>query len=152
MKNTFKIPGLVKNDWREYVYIVVKEDEKLFSGQNKNQTCVIENIIHAVEPLIPKSGGVNDENFVIVTPDNRRFYGTSYSKDIDGWRKQIELGSMKLNIVIAKITEDKMLITSDSKSYKLNECEFEHYGFYDENSKVVKANTNIEKSRIESLE
>ncbi len=152
MNETIKIPGLVKNELREYIYILVQADEKLFSGQSKSKTCLIDKIIDATEPIIPTSGGVIDENFVIVTPDNRCFFGVSYSKDIEGWRKQIELGSKKMNIVIAKITDDKKLTTSDFKSYKLNECEFEYYGFHDKNNKVVNKRTKIEKSKIENLE
>ncbi|MGJ1450759.1 hypothetical protein ACR79S_09410 [Sphingobacterium spiritivorum] len=147
MTDAIKIPGLIQNEWREYVYILIQNGEELFSGRSKNKTGVIDNIINTVQPLIPKSGRIIDENFIIVTPDNRNFYCTSYSKDIDGWRKQIKLGSEQLNIITAVVTPDKMLSTSDDRIYKLEDCEFEYYNFYESNE-VVTTRRRIDKIKL----
>ncbi|MGJ1421586.1 hypothetical protein ACR79T_18350 [Sphingobacterium spiritivorum] len=147
MMTDIKIPGLIKNEWREYVYILIQTGEELFSGRSKNKSGVIDNIINTVQPLIPKSGGIIDENFIIVTTDNRNFYCTSYSKDIEGWRKQIKLGSEQLNIITANVTPDKTLSTSDDRIYKLEDCEFEYYNFYESN-KLVNTRRRIDKTKL----
>ncbi|MGL6125829.1 hypothetical protein, partial [Chryseobacterium artocarpi] len=71
------LPGKEEFDFREYRYIYIQ------SGNGKITKDNFVNIIaSANSPLIPKTGGVLSENFIIITPDNKHFYGLSYSKDL----------------------------------------------------------------------
>lgn len=85
---------------------------------------VFEGVVWKVKPAIPKSGGVNLENFTIITPDGARFYPLKYHGDVIGWQKQIEAGAEMLGLFTAKIESDALSI-SDGRSYPLSACTIE---------------------------
>lgn len=98
--------------------------------------------------LIPQNGDVISENFIIITPKEERFYGLSYSKDISGWRMQIELGAQILHLKTARIEEGEYFHIEEGDKFKLEDCLFERYNFYNEESALIQDNTPIEKGEI----
>ncbi|MBV8327737.1 hypothetical protein [Chryseobacterium sp.] len=137
------LPGKEEFDFREYRYIYIQ------SGNGKITKNNFVNIVSSAHtPLIPKNGGVLSENFIIITPDNRHFYGLSYSKDLAGWRQQIEKGSAILNLNIGEIKDGKYFSVLNGEKYKLEDCQFERYNFYDETGNLIQPNTPIEKEKI----
>ncbi|WP_284464132.1 hypothetical protein [Chryseobacterium sp.] len=137
------LPGKEEFDFREYRYIYIQ------SGNGKITKDNFVNIIaSANSPLIPKTGGVLSENFIIITPDNKHFYGLSYSKDLIGWRQQIEKGIVILDLNIGEIKDGKYFSILNGEKYKLEDCQFERYNFYDETGNLIKSNTSVEKEKI----
>ncbi|WP_051697824.1 hypothetical protein [Prevotella sp. 10(H)] len=132
------IPGRVKYDWREVMYLEVPSGTDFESD-------LFNKVISAHRPLIPKEGGVVSQNFVITTPDDTTYYCLSYNKDIEGWRQQIMLGAGILGLRIGIIKDEDLFITSKDEVYELEECRFEKYNFYDENRELIKERTLIDK-------
>ena len=127
------LPGKEEVENREYRYVQISSG----SPDKKN---FISKLAGAHEPLIPQNGGVISENFIIVTPKNDKFYGLSYSKDIIGWRSQIEKGAKILLYKIAKIENGKIS--------KLEDCLFERYNFYNEAGTLIEDSEAVEKGEI----
>ncbi|MGQ7856654.1 hypothetical protein ACUN24_20645 [Pedobacter sp. WC2501] len=137
------LPGKEGFEFREYRYIHIKSN---MGGINKDN--FVSAITDANKPLIPKSGGVINENFIIITPDEKRFYGLSYSKDISGWRQQIEKGAALLSVESAEIKNGEYFVISNGENYELKDCQFERYNYYDDMGNIVKSNTPVESSEI----
>lgn len=74
-----------------------------------------------VNPPHVKGGGVQTTNCRLVLPDNSIFHAITYRGDIEGWRRQIEEGAAGLNVVLAMIEDDK-LVVSDGRVYDLCDC------------------------------
>ena len=110
------IPGTTQNKTRKYIYI---EDD----GRG-NFGDLFNSITAKVIPRNATHGGMGEVGFRIITPDNTVFHGLSYKGDLEGWKQDIELGSKNLNLLIATIEDDKMVI-SDGRSYKLFDCQTE---------------------------
>jgi hypothetical protein len=62
-----------------------------------------------------------EECFRIITPDNQLLHALSYKGDLEGWKKDIELGAKNLNLLTAEIQGDKIVL-SDGRSFKLSDC------------------------------
>ncbi|RLJ79521.1 hypothetical protein [Pedobacter alluvionis] len=137
------LPGKEEFEFREYRYIHIKSNiGKINKGNFVNA------IAAANTPLIPKSGGVLNENFIIITPNEKRFYGLSYSKDISGWRQQIEKGAALLDVETAEIKNGEKFVVSNGENYDLKDCKFERYNYYDDMGNIVKSNIPVESSKI----
>jgi len=113
-----KIPGTIKVEWREFRYISENGKDNFFKLFDKLTTIV--------NPSNAKSGGATTENCKIRLPDGSFFHGLSYKGDIEGWRKDIEQGAQMLNLVIAKIEDDKIEV-SDGRLFSLKDCTVEFY-------------------------
>lgn len=135
------LPGREEVGYREYRYVQI-----VGNGINKNN--FVNKLAGAHEPLIPQNGGVISENFIIVTPENDRFYGLSYSKDIVGWRTQIEKGAKILLLKIAKIENGQYFQVENGNTFKLADCLFERYNFYNEAGTFIEDSEAVEKSEI----
>ncbi len=118
-----KIPGTIKVEGREFRYIS-DDGSGVFTNFNRKYDDLFCKVTSQYE--IAKKGGVISENCKLETLDKGIFYGLSYKGDILGWRKQIELGAKKLNLIIGEIIEDK-LILSDGRNYNLSDCKCEFY-------------------------
>nr|WP_314499560.1 hypothetical protein [uncultured Chryseobacterium sp.] len=137
------LPGKEEFEFREYRYIHIK------NGNGKiNKDNFVTILAAANKPLIPQIGGVLNENFIIITPNEQRFYGLSYSKDIVGWRQQIQKGATILQLETADIRNGEYLFVSNGENYKLEDCKFERYNFYDDKGNMVKINTAVESDQI----
>jgi len=119
MKNSnhLEIPGIKPVEWREYRYI---SDDGKDKFQNNG---LFKKLVDAIEPPIPKNGGAMSENFKLWLPSGELFHAVSYKGDIEGWRKQIEQGAIKLGLLIGKISGNEIII-SDSRIYKISTCKF----------------------------
>ncbi|WP_262151760.1 hypothetical protein [Chryseobacterium foetidum] len=137
------LPGKEESELREYRYIHIKSNIGKINKDN-----FVNAIAAANTPLIPKNGGVLNENFIIITPDEKRFYGLSYSKDIIGWRQQIIKGAALLDVETAQIKNGEHFAVSNGENYELKDCQFERYNFYDDMGNIVKSNTPVESSEI----
>lgn len=137
------IPGKEEYDFREFRYVNIRKGDGKINKDNFVNILASANI-----PLIPTNGGVLNENFIIVTPDERRFYGFSYSKDIIGWREQIEKGASILNLDIAQIRNGEYLTFKNGEKFRLQDCLFERYNFYDDSGNLIKKNTPVDKDKV----
>ena len=120
------IPGLPPlEEGREYRYVADDGNDYFVkkSRQSRKQS-----LFGKITTLIPISqyGGAMAENCKLWLPTNELFHALSYRGDIDGWRKQIELGAEQLGLLTGKIVEDNIEL-SDGRVYALSECKVEFY-------------------------
>lgn len=136
-----KIPGKIRYEWREVIYIEVPP--------NKNFDKEIFPVITKLyKPFIPQGGSVINKNFVIITPDEISYFGISYNEDIEGWRQQIFLGAKQLELRIGIIIDRTDFVISNGQSFNLDKCSFERYNFYDEDRNLIKVRNPINKEDI----
>lgn len=139
-----KIKNLKNTNTRGVLFIEATNERPLPDG-NKGilgSNGILIQVINAHRPFAPKSGGVGDLAFIIITPKKEYFYAFDYSKDLQGWIYQIMRGAEILDIKIGQIREKQFQILNDSV-YLLSDCEFEEYNFYtqdDFGSQVVNKN------------
>ncbi|WP_031329155.1 MULTISPECIES: hypothetical protein [Ralstonia] len=115
-QDTRVIPGTVAVEGTEFVY---------FSDDGKSKfRKQFRNLSEFTNPPNAQSGGVNERGCKITAPDNQLFHAISYHGDLDGWRKDIEIGARELNLLIARIEGDRFVI-SDGRSFLLSECKVE---------------------------
>ncbi len=119
---------------RQNLFIEVLELEALPDGNKsilgKKKRGILGRVIDVNKPMIPKNGGIGERNFIIITPKEDYFYAFDYTKDLSGWKQQIEIGAKKLGVRLAKIVDEKYFVISDGTTYPLIDCEFERYNFY----------------------
>lgn len=108
-----KVPGISIIEGREYRYI---------SCDNNDISDLFNKIIREVDPPIVKNGGAIYEGCRLVLPTGETYFAVSYKGDIHGWRQQIERGATALNLSVAKITNERLLL-SDGNEVLLSECE-----------------------------
>ncbi|MDP8185532.1 hypothetical protein [Phocoenobacter skyensis] len=113
-----EIPGKIKCDFREFWYV---ED-----NEGKFQKKLFDKLTDAVDPPLCKSGGVITQNCKITTINGRVFEGLSYKGDLEGWRQQIIQGAEILNVDLAQIQDNKLVLLTD-ESYDLDECDISFY-------------------------
>ncbi len=121
--NNRRIPGTIEVEGREFRY-VSDDGSGVFTNFNRKHDDLFFKVTSQYK--IAKTGGVISENCRLETIDNELFHGLSYKGDILGWRKQIELGAKKLNLIMGEIIDDK-LVLSDGRSYNLYDCKYEFY-------------------------
>ncbi len=137
MSQLIEIPGRRQYTYRpEYRYVAVS-DHDAFEGKDGllDRLCLLH------QPLIPQSGKLEPEHFIILLPDGRRFYCFSYSGDREGWREQVIKSSRLMQVKLAEIQEDVIRVDDDAV-YNLKECSFARYHFY-ANNELVTAITAI---------
>jgi hypothetical protein len=112
---------------REYRY-VADDGNDYFAKKNRQskKQCLFEKVIWHIVPPIPQNGGAMTENCKLWIPTNELFHALSYRGDIEGWRKQIELGAEQLGLLTGKIVGDNIEL-SDGRVYALFECKVEFY-------------------------
>ncbi|WP_308366058.1 MULTISPECIES: hypothetical protein [unclassified Microbulbifer] len=110
------IPGTSITEGREYKYI---------SCNNKiDISALFKKVVREITPPIAKSGGVINEGCRITLPSGECYFAVSYKGDISGWRQQIERGADALGLLVAEISQDK-LILSDGNKVLLSECKIQ---------------------------
>lgn len=112
------VPGAVDVPGREFRYIAddgVGDFPRLFQRITTHQSG---------RPA--KSGGAISENCKLWLPDGSLFHALSYKGDVDGWRQVIEDGARALNLRLARIVSD-MIVVSDGQAASLADCRIEFY-------------------------
>ena len=113
MKFDETIPGTVPIDGAEIVYF---RDNGLLPRIEQ---------FHALtgytEHPHAQNGGVSTYGCRLFLPDGSVFHAIGYHGDIQGWRKDIEEGAAGLNIPLARIDADKIIV-SDGRVFDLSAC------------------------------
>jgi len=80
-------------------------------------------VLNKPEPFL-KDGGAILEGTKLQLPDGGYFFAIQVSYDIEGWRKQVELGAKALGRATAKVLGGDVIV-SDGRSYPLSSCKIE---------------------------
>ena len=112
------IPGKRRVEGREFCYV---SD----NGQEDFET-LLDKILDYISPPIPKSGGMMSNGCKLTLPNGEIYQAISYKGDIEGWRLQIEEGAKALNVKLARINEESIVL-SDGQSFYLEDCKVEFY-------------------------
>jgi len=73
------------------------------------------------KPRHARYGGAYGASCQLTLPDGSIFHAIGYHGDIVGWRQDIEEGATALNIALARIDGDK-LVVSDGRAFALSDC------------------------------
>lgn len=111
-----KIPGTSLVEGREYRYVSC--------SANTDIAMLFKKVIREINPPLAKNGGAVNEGCKVILPSGECYFAVSYKGDIEGWRQQIEQGAIALELSIAKITQDKFLL-SDGGEFLLSDCKFQ---------------------------
>jgi hypothetical protein len=85
---------------------------------------LFDEVLDKIEPFLMKSGGAILEGTKLELPDGGLFFAILFSIDLEGWRKQIELGAEELGRATAKVLGSDVIV-SDGRSYPLSSCKIE---------------------------
>ena len=115
-EKTRQIPGTVAVEGTEIVY---------FSDDGKNKFCKqFTNLTNYTNPPNATAGGATERGCKIYLPGGQLFHAISYHGDIEGWRKDIEVGAQALHLVLGRINGSQFII-SDGRVYPLTDCRIE---------------------------
>jgi hypothetical protein len=89
--------------------------------ENSNASDAFNVVSEKIDPPIPTYGGVMMEYWLVETPTHETFYSVLLRGDVEGWRKQIELGAIELGLKFATVI-DSDFVVSDGSRYALSEC------------------------------
>jgi hypothetical protein len=78
-------------------------------------------VLNKIKPKLLKNGGAILEGTSLELPDGSNFFAIYFSVDLEGWRKQIELGAKELGLATAKVLGGDVIV-SDGRSYPLSGC------------------------------
>jgi hypothetical protein len=81
-------------------------------------------VLNKIQPLLMKTGGATLEGTKLELPDGAHFFAIQFNLDLEGWRKQIELGAKELGRATAKVRGGDVIV-SDGRSYPLSSCKIE---------------------------
>jgi hypothetical protein len=81
-------------------------------------------VLNKIKPKLVKDGGAILEGSKLELPDGGCFFAILFSVELEGWRKQIELGAIELGRATAKV-QGSDVIVSDGRSYPLSSCKIE---------------------------
>ncbi|MDY7560885.1 hypothetical protein QN382_23370 [Pseudomonas sp. 10B1] len=110
------VPGLNPVEGVEFVYY--QDDKKLKPKK------LFKSLLDGVNPRSAKKGGRVSDSCNVVFPDGSLFHAMSYHGDLEGWRKDIEVGAKSLGLLLARIEGDQFII-SDGRSIPLSDCKIE---------------------------
>ena len=110
-----KIPGIIVTKGQEVRYISY--------GDYDDIALLFKKVVRKITPPIPKNGSAINEACRIILPTGEKYFAISYKgDDIYAWRQQIEQGATALNLLVAKIADNK-LVLSNGNEILLSECE-----------------------------
>lgn len=115
-KGERQIPGTVATEGTEVVYF--SDDRK---NKPRKQFTILTNYTN---PPNAKTGGASESGCNIYLPNGQLFHAISYHGDIDGWRKDIEVGAQALHLVLGRI-DGNMFVVSDGRVCPLIDCRIE---------------------------
>ncbi|GJE73033.1 hypothetical protein [Methylorubrum podarium] len=111
-----KIPGTRPGESEKVRYISFKAP--------RTPSHILKEVTWAVQPPIPKEGGVMLEGCILTLPDGLPFCALLFHSNIEAWQRQIEEGARLLGLVSARL-EDEVLHLSDGRSIPLADCKVE---------------------------
>ncbi|MCX2803320.1 hypothetical protein OQJ68_16160 [Microbulbifer thermotolerans] len=111
-----KIPGTTVTEGREYRYVSC--------SNNADIAALFKKVIREINPPLATSGGAVNEGCKVTLPSGECYFAISYKGDIEGWRQQVEQGAAALGLLVANISQDK-LVLSDGNEVLLSECKFQ---------------------------
>jgi hypothetical protein len=82
---------------------------------------LFDEVLDKIEPKLVNSGGAILEGTKLELPDGGHFFAIVFSFDLEGWRRQIELGAKELGRPTAKVLGGDVIV-SDGRSYPLSSC------------------------------
>jgi len=98
---------------REFKYL---ESEEGISFEE-----VFPQIIKLSGAPLPKSGGMINENRLIILPEGIRLHGVSYKGDLEGWRRIIHQFCEVKNLQYGDI-DSGMIVTNRGRRQALDDC------------------------------
>lgn len=107
------VPGIQPIEGREFCYIADEGQEDFVK--------IFRKIVRYISPPIPQNGGAMIEGCKITLPNGKVFQAISYKGDIEGWRMQIEKGARALNVNLAKI-DGESIVLDNIHSFLLMDC------------------------------
>jgi hypothetical protein len=85
---------------------------------------LFDEVLDKIKPFLMKSGGAILEGTKLELPDGGHFFAIQFNDDLEGWRKQTELGAKALGRATAKVLGGDVIV-SDGRSYPLSSCKVE---------------------------
>jgi hypothetical protein len=140
-KDELKVPGTNYTDKRKILYFSDNGKKHKFKTQ-------FFKLMMFAKPSHATHGGGMEQGCKITIPDGLVFHAFSYGGDLDGWRKNIEIGAKGLGLLLAWIEGDQFtldeqgyylpktdkkyfdnnkFVISDGRSFMLSECKIEMY-------------------------
>jgi len=110
------IPGTAVKEGKGIIYF--SDDGKTDFGTQFNR------LTKDVSPRHAKHGGKTSQGCKLWLPDGSLFHPVGYHGDVDGWRKDIENGAQQLNLLLATIDGERIVV-SDGRSFALVNCKVE---------------------------
>ena len=110
-----RIPGTRPVEGRAYLYVscpTVDEDIR----------ALFTKVARKISPPIAKDGAAMNEDCKVILPTGECYFAMSIKGDIAGWRAQIEQGAAALNLRLASVVEDK-LVLDDGREVPLSKCQ-----------------------------
>ena len=114
LSQSIQVAGFEVNEGREVRYVAEPEIEEFVAYFKK--------LVRHVNPPIAKQGGAVIEGCKLTLPTGERFQAISYRGDIEGWRRQIEMGAAAMQTLMGQIVGET-LVLADGRSYRLIDCE-----------------------------
>ncbi len=111
-----RIPGATVTEGREYRYVSC--------SYHADIAALFKKVIREINPPLATSGGAVNEGCKVTLPSGECYFAISYKGDIEGWRQQVEQGAAALGLLVAKISQEK-LVLSDDNEVLLSECKFQ---------------------------
>jgi len=107
------IPGTVDVEGLEFIYF--SDDGVIPVGSQ------FDALTQYTNPPYAQRGGAILDGCSLTLPDGSTFHAIVYHGDIHGWRQDIMEGARGLNITLARIDTDKIII-ADGRIFNLTEC------------------------------
>jgi hypothetical protein len=105
-----KVPGTYSRAGDRVIYFSDNKKKHKFRTQ-------FWRLMEFAKPSYAKNGGSINEGCKITTPDGTLFHAIAYRGDLDGWKKQMEVGAEGLGLLLAWIEGDKFVFTSDGRGH-----------------------------------
>lgn len=107
------LPGTRSQDIGKVIYVLLQDHADSYDA--------FDELFLSVSPPIGTHGAVLVEDWLVRTPPGEIFYPLFFHGDVEGWRRQIELGAKQLGLKSARIEDDDFLV-SGGPEFPLSEC------------------------------
>lgn len=112
------INGLQGTNDSEVIFFEVPDAEQ--------PAVVFRRLTNATDPPNAQNGGASEYGCSIRTPENGSYHALIIHGDLDGWRKDIELGARQLDLSLAKVCGDTLVLDGDHKR-PIADCDVEFF-------------------------